>query len=95
MTPDRYWYALGRFHILALPLYLNPFWTTHHVYLDGKIVGKQLSVPSEAECEQYLAVQRSTITEKPKRGFCLHRKAGPGRPRKDNSYRRWLEALET
>lgn len=43
-------YPLGRFMVIAKPLEQNPFWQTHWVYLRGALIGKQLSVPSIADC---------------------------------------------
>lgn len=92
MTPDRYWRTIGRFQVLALPLHLNPYWTTHHIYLNGKLVGKQLSVPNEADCEWYVTIRAVHVREVSKT-FSLKRRPGPGRPRKEDAYRKWLEAL--
>lgn len=91
MTLDRHWYTLGRFQIFALPLYLNPYWTTHHIYLNGKLIGKQLSVPNEADCEYYVTIRKYVAPAAPP-PLGIKRKPGRGRPRK-GAYERWLEAL--
>lgn len=84
MTVDRRWYRLGRYEIFAKPLETNPFWTTHHIYLRGECIGKQLSVPCETDCDWYASgaryAEQSSAWKPSYLARC--RKAGPGRPRK-------------
>lgn len=89
MSDDRRWYALGRFQILAKPLDTNPYWMTHHIYLKGRLVGRQLSVPCESDCEWYVRAHVAS-PERPKARWSI-RRAGPGRPR--NAWTEWLEGL--
>lgn len=89
-SPDRHWFALGRFQVLALPLHLNPYWTTHHIYLKGKLVGKQLSVPNEADCEWYVTIRTVQVRDMNFHGRPRKTKS-PGRPRA--AYTRWLEGV--
>lgn len=95
MRPDRRWYALGRFQIMAKPLETNPYWQTHHIYLKGECIGKQLSVPSEADCEWHATQHGGRIAARsiPVDTYAIHRKAGPGRPRRHRNYREWLTEL--
>jgi hypothetical protein len=91
MTLDRRWYQLGRFEILAKPLDGNPYWTTHHIYLRGKLIGRQLSVPCVSDCEWYAAgaVYAASSYQGP-RGYNKTPRRGPGRPRKEEVLRRKL-----
>jgi hypothetical protein len=89
------WFDLGRFRVLAMPLPLNPYWTTHRVFLDGKLVGKQLSVPTVDDCE-WLLRHPDRYAEPSKHlntyGYtALLRKRG--RPTKAQSERELQEAL--
>lgn len=98
MCIDRKWYSLGRFRILAKPLELNPHWVTHHIYFKGKLVGKQLSVPTLSDCEWHEAIagRDENYTPQPyidTSRYVGHRRAGRGRPRKDVSARELAEAL--
>lgn len=92
MTSAR-WYDLGRFRILAKPLETNPAWTTHHIYLGERCIGKQLSVPSLDDCEQLVCTNKPpTSTMKP---FSFGRNLPrPGRPRKADAERELQEAIE-
>src|SRR5260221_14066846 len=47
------WHKLGRFRVLWRPLPTCEVWTTHWIYLRGRCIGKQLSVPTESDCEWY------------------------------------------
>lgn len=47
------WHTLGRFRVLWRPLPQNEIWTTHWIYLGGRCIGKQLSVPSLEDCLWY------------------------------------------
>lgn len=92
---DRRWYPLGKFMIKALPLETNPYWTTHHIYLRGKLIGRQLSVPCVSDCEWYAAGAIYAPSEPYRANFHAHRKPGPGRPRKSSfkpslAYRQFL-----
>ena len=46
-------YDLGKYTIRAQPLTLNPYWTTHLIFLRGKLIGRQLSVPSLSDCRWF------------------------------------------
>lgn len=92
MTAAR-WFSLGRFRILAKPLETNPAWTTHHIYLKGEFIGKQLSVPSLEDCE-YLVCTTKPPTSTMKPYSYGHRTARPGRPRKADAERDLQEAIE-
>jgi len=50
---QRGWYDLGKYRVLATGLHLNPYFTTHHIYLAGKLIGRQLSVPTADDCRWY------------------------------------------
>jgi len=102
LAADRRWYDLGRYQILAKPLDTNPYWTTHHIYLRGECIGKQLSVPCLSDCDWYAA--GSVYLRRAYSGtfasyesiLVTHRRPGPGRPRKDSAkspLREFLDAL--
>ena len=48
-------YELGEFTIRKQPLALNPAFATHLIFFAGKLVGRQLSVPSVSDCQWYRA----------------------------------------
>lgn len=76
-------YPLGRYEIIARPLHQNPAFRTHHIYLGTRCIGRQLSVPTESDCDWH-ALQVKIVRDEPIRitlGIHHHRKAGPGRPR--------------
>jgi hypothetical protein len=91
MTLDRRWYQLGRYRIFAMPLHLNPAWTTHHIFLGNQLIGRQLSVPCVADCDWYAAgaVYAASSYQGP-RGYNKTPRRGPGRPRKEEVLRRKL-----
>jgi len=78
---------------LALPLETNPAWTTHRIIYRGKVIGRQLSVPSLSDCDWYrsnngIYADRSHTWAAPQ-----HRKVGlgnlkRGRPTREESERR-------
>lgn len=44
-------FQVGRYRIVARPLETNPYWALHWIYdRRDKLVGKQLSVPTEDDC---------------------------------------------
>lgn len=88
MSIDRRWYKLGRYQILAKPLDTNPYWTTHHIYLRGECIGRQLSVPCETDCDWYAAGARyahESYVPQPPSKFNCGRRPGHGRPRKSRA----------
>lgn len=90
MTPAGYhWFDLGRFRILAMPLATNEWMTTHRIYLRGKLVGRQLSVPNLDQCEDRLRESNAKPEYEPSKFYVLS-VARRGRPRK--IYRDTLEA---
>lgn len=50
MAIAAHWYELDEYRILALPLFSNPAFTTHKIYLGAKFLGSQLSVPTASDC---------------------------------------------
>ena len=44
-------FPLGKYIIRQQPLPLNPAFATHLIYLAGKLIGKQLSVPTVSDCD--------------------------------------------
>jgi hypothetical protein len=46
-------YELERYTIRRQPLPTNPAFATHLIYFKGKLVGRQLSVPTVSDCEWY------------------------------------------
>lgn len=82
---DRHWYDLGKFRVLAMPLPTNPAFTTHHVYLEQRLVGRQLSVPTLEDCQHMLdkeTAEALTYAEA-SRGLYLHRKPARKGARRD------------
>lgn len=47
----RGWYDLGKYSILAMPLQTNEYFTTHHIFIANRLIGRQLSVPSLSDCQ--------------------------------------------
>lgn len=81
MTTSEYrWYELGPFRIFVRPLTLNPYWSTHWIYRDGRLLGKQLSVPIETDC-QWHEREGGVYAEKSAqlRGYTAKRRATPAR----------------
>lgn len=60
---DRRWYTIGPFRVLEMPLPTNPAFRTHHVYSGAELIGKQLSVPTEADCRQMIARGLADLSE--------------------------------
>jgi hypothetical protein len=45
-------FHVGPYCVIARPLETNPYWALHWIYDSrGILVGKQLSVPSESDCQ--------------------------------------------
>lgn len=76
----RGWYELGKFHVLALPLRTNEYFTTHHIFLREKLIGRQLSVPSVSDCQWHEAHCGTYATKeqshKPRYGYQMIQKRG-------------------
>lgn len=86
------WHDLGRFRILAMPLPTNEYWTTHRIFLKGKFVAAQLSVPSLEQCEDRLA-ERNLQPSAPRPEWAGWRGRKPGRPTKAEAERELTAAI--
>jgi len=49
MSPG--WNLLGRYRILVKPLFDNPAFLTHRIFLEAEFLGAQLSVPTVSDCD--------------------------------------------
>lgn len=81
---QRGWYSLGQYRILAIALSLNPYFTTHIIYLRDKLIGRQLSVPSLSDCRWFDArggqYAEEAETRKAIFGYTAQTLARRGRP---------------
>ena len=51
MREERYgWWVVGKYRVLSLPRSTHDRWVMHRIYLVGKLLGSQFSIPSEADC---------------------------------------------
>lgn len=82
-------YELGGYTIRAQPLQTNPHWTTHLIFKGEKLIGRQLSTPTLADCEwldKHGGVYAEESESAPQRGYTMQsifrRTGGPGRRRK-------------
>ena len=73
-------YRLGRFTVRSGPLTENPAFRTHHVYYHGRLIGRQLSVPTISDAERML---HPPVYAPPR--FVAYT-ARPGRPRKHQEF---------
>ena len=70
---QRGWRGLGKYRVLAMGLHLNPYFTTHHVFLRGVCIGRQLSVPTLDDARWYEATrgEYARPTNRPE-GYSAH-----------------------
>jgi hypothetical protein len=90
------WYDLGRYRILAMPLETNPYWTTHRIYLNDELVGRQLSVPSVSDCDWHYTQHTQPHVPADIPLYAWSTTAGSrrrGRPRKVDAERELQEAM--
>lgn len=90
------WYELGRYRILARPLETNPYWTTHRIYIGEDLVGRQLSIPSESDCNWHYSQFKQPHTPADIPLYSWSTTSGSkrrGRPRKEESERALAEAM--
>src|SRR5690349_17012831 len=48
------WNLIGPFRILVKPLFDNPAFNTHRIFLGARFLGAQVSVPTLSDCEWLL-----------------------------------------
>lgn len=56
-SAERGWFDLGRYRVLAMALPTNEYFTTHHIFLRGHLIGRQISRPSLSDCQWHEAQQ--------------------------------------
>lgn len=88
-------YELGQYTIRKQPLFDNPYWATHVIFHQGEIIGRQLSVPTESDCDWYRATKGRYAAPTPWRQAHpeLMRNSRRGRPRKEDARRMLEEAI--
>lgn len=47
------WHEIGKYRVCAKPIFDNPAFTTHHIFLNGALIGRQLTPPSITDCDWY------------------------------------------
>ena len=75
-APERKQYRLGKYDIVAQPLYGSAHMLRYTVMLDGRKIGALMSVPNESDCR----FMESPPPVPPLRIFALTNR--PGRPKK-------------
>lgn len=61
---ERGWRDLGKYRVLAMPLPTNEYFTTHRIFLNGALIGRQLSVPGLDDCRWFECRQGEYATAK-------------------------------